>query len=667
MLTDMLLLAILAVVAIILVLLILQARKLSELAGKEADWTIIQSKIAAVQQAQEQLDRSVREEISRNRQEQSNQSQALRSEVLQALTGVGDSLSSKVEGLTRSNDQKLELLRSAVEQRLDSFTVESGRKFDGLTESITKSSGQLQQEVSSKLEEFKNSLAETVRETHQLQSDQTERISTTLDTLKTGLDERLTSVQTVIDAKLADIAEKTGQKLSDVETALQSQTKQMREETLLAFGTLSDGLFTTLNQLSQTQKSEMQELRATVDTRLVTLQTAIDTKLADIAEKTGQKLSDVETALQSQTKQMREETLLAFKTLSDGMSATLNQISQTQKNELQELRVTVDTRLVTLQSENEKKLEQMRQTVDEKLQGTLEARLGESFKQVSDRLEQVHRGLGEMQTLAAGVGDLKRVLNNVKTRGTWGEVQLGALLEQMLAPDQYGQNVAISGTGERVEFAIKLPGRDSSGAPVWLPIDAKFPVEDYQRLVEAAERADVEAVEEASKQLESTFRQCAKTLSEKYIKPPDSTDFGILFLSTEGLYAEAIRRVGLADSIQQKYRVVLAGPSTLSALLNSLQMGFRTLAIQKGSSEVWKLLDTVRSEFGKYSDVLARIKKRLDQAQAEVDSAGVRTRVINRKLRDVESTDSAGLLEVEPFDDAVPESRFLVGGADDGD
>jgi DNA recombination protein RmuC len=590
MLTDILLLAILTLGAIILVLLILQARKLSELAGKEADWTIIQSKLAVVQQAQEQLDRSVREEISRNRHEQSSQSQALRSEVLQALTGVGDSLSSKVEGLTRSNDQKLELLRAAVEQRLDSFTAESGRKFDGLTESLTKSSGQLQQEVSAKLEEFKNSLAETVRETHRLQSDQTARISSTLDALKTGLDERLTNLQSVID-----------------------------------------------------------------------------TKLGDIAEKTSQKLSDVETALQSQTKQMREETLLAFKTLSDGMSATLNQISQTQKNELQELRVTVDTRLVTLQSENEKKLEQMRQTVDEKLQGTLEARLGESFKQVSDRLEQVHRGLGEMQTLAAGVGDLKRVLTNVKTRGTWGEVQLGALLEQMLAPDQYGQNVATSGTGERVEFAIKLPGREISGAPVWLPIDAKFPVEDYQRLVDASERADVEGIEEASKQLEATLRRCARDLSEKYVAPPATTDFGILFLSTEGLYAEAIRRTGLADSIQQKHRVVLAGPSTLSALLNSLQMGFRTLAIQKHSSEVWELLGAVKSEFGKYSGVLAKIKKQLITAHNTVESAETRTRVIHRKLRDVESTDGAGLIADEKFDEIVPDSQFLVSGATDGE
>jgi DNA recombination protein RmuC len=244
---------------------------------------------------------------------------------------------------------------------------------------------------------------------------------------------------------------------------------------------------------------------------------------------------------------------------------------------------------------------------------------------------------------------------------------LGALLEQMLAPDQYGQNVATSGTGERVEFAIKLPGREISGAPVWLPIDAKFPVEDYQRLVDASERADVEGIEEASKQLEATLRRCARDLSEKYVAPPATTDFGILFLSTEGLYAEAIRRTGLADSIQQKHRVVLAGPSTLSALLNSLQMGFRTLAIQKHSSEVWELLGAVKSEFGKYSGVLAKIKKQLITAHNTVESAETRTRVIHRKLRDVESTDGAGLIADEKFDEIVPDSQFLVSGATDGE
>ncbi len=326
---------------------------------------------------------------------------------------------------------------------------------------------------------------------------------------------------------------------------------------------------------------------------------------------------------------------------------------------LTDIRSTIDARLNTIQIENEKKLEQMRQTVDEKLQGTLEARLGESFKQVSDRLEQVYRGLGEMQTLAAGVGDLKRVLTNVKTRGTWGEIQLGALLEQVLAPDQYARNVSTTGTQERVEFAIRLPGKDSNGAPVWLPIDAKFPLEDYQRLVEASERADAEGVELASRRLEMTLKNCAKTLSDKYIAPPNTTDFGILFLSTEGLYAEAMRRPGLAEQLQRDCRVVLAGPSTLAAMLNSFQMGFRTLAIQQRSSEVWELLGVVKGEFGKYADVLAKIKRKLNEAQNTVDMAETRTRQIQRKLRKVEAADTVGLL-----DDSLDDETLVLSAGD---
>lgn len=275
--------------------------------------------------------------------------------------------------------------------------------------------------------------------------------------------------------------------------------------------------------------------------------------------------------------------------------------------------------------------------MDEKLQGTLETRLGESFKQVSERLEQVHRGLGEMQTLATGVGDLRRVLTNVRIRGTWGEVQLGSLLEQILAPDQYEKNVATTGTSERVEYALKLPGRDPDQEQVWLPIDSKFPIEAYQRLVDASERADPIAVEIALRELERSIEDCAKTISIKYVKVPDTTDFAILFLATEGLYAEAHRRHGLAERVQQKYRVSLAGPSALAALLNSLQMGFRTLAIQKRSSEVWKVLGEVQTEFSRYGILLDQVKKKLVEASNKIDEASTRTRAIDRRLKTVES------------------------------
>jgi DNA recombination protein RmuC len=260
---------------------------------------------------------------------------------------------------------------------------------------------------------------------------------------------------------------------------------------------------------------------------------------------------------------------------------------------------------------------------------------------VSDRLEQVHRGLGEMQTLAAGVGDLKKVLTNVKTRGTWGEVQLEALLEQLLTPDQYAKNVAtIPKSGDRVEFAIKLPGRqdpDGTAVPVWLPIDAKFPREDYERLIDAQERADPVAVEDASRALEGRIRTEARTIAEKYVSPPHTTDFALLFLPTEGLYAEILRRPGLTDMLQRDYRVTIAGPTTLTALLNSLQMGFRTLAIEKRSSEVWQVLGAVKTEFGKFGDVLAKTKSQLETVTRSIEAAETRTRMMNRKLRDVEA------------------------------
>ena len=315
----------------------------------------------------------------------------------------------------------------------------------------------------------------------------------------------------------------------------------------------------------------------------------------------------------------------------------LNRLTQSFDARVEQLRLTVETRLGAIQTENAAKLEEMRKTVDEKLHATLEQRLGESFKLVSERLEQVHRGLGEMQTLAAGVGDLKKVLTNVKTRGTWGEVQLANLLEQVLTAEQYAENVATRPkSGDRVEFAIRLPGRES-GEPVWLPIDAKFPVEDYQKLVEAQERADVVAVEAAAKALEARLKDEAKTIREKYIEPPHTTDFAILYLPTEGLYAEALRRPGLVEALQRDQRVSIAGPTTLAAMLNSLQMGFRTLAIEKRSSEVWAVLGAIKTEFGKFGEALAHTRKKLQEASNSIDKAEVRTRAVTRKLKDVEA------------------------------
>jgi DNA recombination protein RmuC len=307
---------------------------------------------------------------------------------------------------------------------------------------------------------------------------------------------------------------------------------------------------------------------------------------------------------------------------------------------LETVRSIVDSRLKQLQEDNSKQIDKMRATVDEKLQGTLEKRLGESFKLVSERLEKVHQGLGAMQQLASDVGGLQRVLTNVKARGGWGEVQLGALLEQLLTSEQFDRNVQTRDeSGERVDYAIKLPG-EGNGAAVWLPIDAKFPMEDYQRLITAQESGDSVLTDGAMKDLETQLKKSAKDICTKYINPPKTTDFALMFLPTEGLYAEAIRRVGLVEQVQRDCRVVFAGPTTLAALLNSLQMGFRTLAIQKRSSEVWNLLAGVKTEFAKFGDSLSKVKDKLDQAASDMDKVAVRSRAITKKLRDVEELPS---------------------------
>jgi len=336
-------------------------------------------------------------------------------------------------------------------------------------------------------------------------------------------------------------------------------------------------------------------------------------------------------------------------------AAQLRELTSSNETRLDKLRDGVDARLRLIQEDNASKLEQMRATVDEKLHDTLEKRLGESFKLVSERLELVQRGLGEMQSLAVGVGDLKKVLTNVKSRGTFGEIQLASLLEQILAPGQYDSNVeTIPGSGQRVEFALKLPGREvGQESTVWLPLDAKFPQEDYLRLVEAQEIGDALAAGDASKMLDRAVREMARNIRDKYLEPPHTTDFGVMFLPTEGLYAEVLRLPGLFDVLQREFKVIVAGPTTLAALLNSLQMGFRTLAIEKRSAEVWNLLGSVRSEFLKFGQVLEKTRKKLQEAGNHIDQAATRTRVIERKLRDVQDAPGAladDLLEPEELD-----------------
>lgn len=379
-----------------------------------------------------------------------------------------------------------------------------------------------------------------------------------------------------------------------------------------------------------------------------TVQRNADSFAASQAERlkeTNETVRSLAERLLTAQEKCREEQKEALK----NVTLTITQLIDANNHKQDALREAISCGLEKLRTENAEKLEKMRETVDEKLQGTLERRLGESFQLVSDRLEQVHKGLGEMQHLATGVGDLKRVLTNVKSRGGWGEVQLGILLEDMLTRDQFASNVRIRpDTTEIVEYAVRLPGR-SDDQPIWLPIDAKFPQEDYERLLVAQESGNVDDVEKAAVALERTIKNQAKRICEKYIHAPYSTDFAIMYLPTEGLFAEVIRRPGLATELQTNHRVTIQGPTTLAALLSSLQMGFRTLAIEKRSSEVWQVLGAAKAEFLKYGDVWEKLSRQLDTAKRTVDEAGKRTRAVTRKLRDVEMievVDSSALLEV---------------------
>lgn len=365
---------------------------------------------------------------------------------------------------------------------------------------------------------------------------------------------------------------------------------------------------------------------------------AFGTQLAKLNEANAVQLEAMRQMISTQAQHGREEQATSLMRFVDTFNQSLATLTESNAQRLIEVRNMLEQKIRELQTDNGARLEEMRKTVDEKLHATLELRLGESFKLVSDRLEKVHHGLGEMQQLAIGVGDLKRVLTNVKTRGTWGEVQLGMLLEQMLTTDQFVKNIeTIPGSGERVEFAIKLPGQVDDGLPMWLPIDAKFPKEQYERLIEAADHADADGVATAGRELERAIRGEAKTIARKYLSPPLTTDFAILFLPTEGLYAEVMRRPGLSDELQRVHRISIAGPSTLSAILNSLQMGFRTLALEKRSSEVWQVLGAVKTEFGKFGDVLAATRVSLERAAKNIESAETRSRQMARKLKTVEA------------------------------
>ena len=408
-----------------------------------------------------------------------------------------------------------------------------------------------------------------------------------------------------------------------IRNAAERTERQMREQIQLSAQSTRQELAGALSRFQQGLTQQMTQISTLQNDQIRTFSEQLARLTADNARQAGA---------------ARQEQAEAIKRFADTLQQTLTALTESNAKRMGEIRAVLEEKIRDLQTDNAKKLEEMRQTVDEKLHATLEQRLGESFRLVSERLEKVHQGLGEMHRLAMGVGDLKRVLTNVKTRGTWGEVQLEMLLEQLMTPGQYARNVeTVPGSGAIVEFAIRLPGKGDDIAPVWLPIDAKFPKEQYERLVEASEAADAEGVAQAGRELERAIRLQAKTIAEKYLAPPHTTDFALMFLPTEGLYAEVMRRPGLADDLQRTFRISIAGPSTLSALLNSLQMGFRTLALEKRSSEVWDILGAVKTEFGKFGTVLEATRKTLERAARSIDDAQVRTRQMSRKLKKVEA------------------------------
>ena len=455
-----------------------------------------------------------------------------------------------------------------------------------------------------------------------------------------------------IEAELFRIAPLVANGFADNRNEIQKSFKDSREEMGNIFKNFSETLIKIINELSINQKNQFEIFSA----QLNNLMKSNEEKFHGLISSNENTLNSFKEQLNNSIKDNRTELAASLKSFEERFSQNVKEFNELQKQKfddmanrhqvlkdetetkLEKIRETLEKRMEILQQENSKKLEEMRVTVDEKLQTTLERRLSESFKQVGDRLEQVHKGLGEMQTLAAGVGDLKKVLSKVKSKGVLGEIQLGSILEDILSPEQYEKNVAIKkGSGENVEYAIKLPGKDNSGQVVYLPIDSKFPLEKYESLVTAYDTGNKELVDAEIKKLETEIKNSAQKIKNKYINPPDTTDFGILFLPTEGLYAEVVRQTELIKKLQKEYKIIVTGPSTLAALLNSLQMGFQTLAIQKRTSEVWKVLGAVKTEFGKFEDILKNAQQKIVKASEDIDHlVGTRTRKIRSKLREVQ-------------------------------
>lgn len=605
---------------------------------------------------------STREDLGGLRRDQLEQGSALREELGRRLDSQQQSLLGRLDENRRDAQAQIETTRKAIDARL-SEARESAEK------TLTALRGEAADVATTTRAENRQQFAEFQKD-----------VRATLEDVRTA---HLEQIKT-IELRLVEAREASEKTFAALRSEASEAASTARVENRQQFTEFQKGLRTTLEDARTAQLEQIKAIAAAlsehgvnVSKHLEGIRALVETKLRESAESADSRLTRLRSELTESAALGRTENRQQFLDFQTSVKGVLTDAQKQQSSQLTEfaqrlkelntvvsellekVRQTVEQRLTELQTQNSAKLDEMRQTVDQRLQATLEQRLGESFKIVSESLERVTHGLGEMQSIAAGVGDLKKVLTNVKTRGTWSEYQLGALLEQIMTPDQYASNVAPNpNSQERVEFAIKLPGKETADKPVWLPIDAKFPVEDYQRLLEASDKADVEGVAAAGNALEVRLRTAARDIASKYVALPYTTDFAILYLPTEGLYAEALRRSGLVENLQQQ-RVLVAGPMTLAALLNSLQMGFRTLAIQQRSSEVWQVLGAVKTEFAKFGEVIAKVKKKLDEASSQIDQTGVRSRAIERRLRSVET------LPADEVARLLPDVIESNGGLDD--
>jgi DNA recombination protein RmuC len=466
----------------------------------------------------------------------------------------------------------------------------------------------------------------------------------TVDDVRKGLDgfaKDLNRIESLTRDEFARNREEFNKNSKDTREELSGSFKVFEDSLLNRMAEIAnlqknqlDTFSNQLNILTKTNEEKFDSMTKAIEVKLLAFQEQLTTSAREHRDELGRSLKSFEDTFTANVRSFNDLQKQKF----DELTVRQTEMIQATEQKLEKMRDIIEAKLKTIQDDSNQKLEKIRETVDEKLHNTLEKRLGESFKIVSERLELVHKGLGEMQTLATGVGDLKKVLSNVKTRGVLGEFQLENILEQILTTDQYSKNQRTKeGSNAMVEFAVKLPGREDVSKTVWLPIDAKFPTEDYQTLTDAYDRGDVAAIEEAKKFLANRIKLSAKDIRDKYLDPPNTTDFAIMFLPFEGLYAEVLRNTELFEVLQREYKVVITGPTTLSALLNSLQMGFRTLAIEKRSSEVWELLGAVKTEFGNFGAILEKTQKKLKEASNVIEQAGVRSRAIERRLREVQA------------------------------